>query len=133
MPFLSWIEERVSHESLEIAPGRVRLVLKLSAVHVTALLSHLEALYGQSGKELRLVVSEEWTIFWKMREEGNRLLLAHPQPQEWVGTIALEKHAGQSLVTQLGQLEAGLALVVHEVLPVQGVSNLVLEIQRASE
>lgn len=130
MPFLSWVEESVSHESVEVSPGRMRLVLNLSEGHRVTLLKSLEELFYKPGKELRLVVSEEWTLFWKVREEGSRLLVAHPQSQEWVGTVALERQAGQALVDRLRQLEMGASLTFHEVLPIHPVSNLVLQIRR---
>ena len=130
MPFLSWVEESVSHESVEVSPGRMRLVLNLSEGHGVALLKSLEELFYKPSKELRLVISEEWTLFWKVREEGSRLLVAHPQSQEWVGTVALERQAGQTFVDRLRDLEMGASLTLHEVVPVHPVSNLVLQIRK---
>ncbi|HTL11200.1 MAG TPA: hypothetical protein VL588_01850 [Bdellovibrionota bacterium] len=39
-----------------------------------------------------------WRLYFKLRPEGTRLLLAHPEPEEWVATLALEPQALGSLI-----------------------------------
>lgn len=31
-----------------------------------------------------------WSVYWKRREDDSRALVAHPDPREWVATLALE-------------------------------------------
>jgi hypothetical protein len=49
------------------------------------------------GGELRLSLPDAWTIFWKLREDETRLLIAHPQVDEWVATVALEPLHAQAV------------------------------------
>ena len=130
MPLLSWLDQRVSYEQAETAPGHVKLLLQLSQQQLEALCQQLENLYLRQGKELRLVISPEWTLFWKLREEGARLLLAHPSVREWVGTVALEERAGQNVLEGIRELEPGAHIQLHQRVGVHPVSNLVLEVQR---
>jgi|GEM_PF-929910 hypothetical protein len=130
MPLLSWLDVRVSHEQREISPGHVKLILRLSQVQIEALCKELENVYQRQGRELRLVISQEWTLFWKLRVDGSRVLLARPTAQEWVGTVALEQQAGEKLLKGIRELELGAHLLLHEWVVLHPVSNLVLQIQR---
>jgi len=47
---------------------------------------------------LRQDLPRNCVLFWKTRDEESRLLLAHPQKEEWVATFALEaRHAREFL------------------------------------
>ncbi len=94
--------------------GRSQMDLGFSGEDIGLLVPYLEEIYLRGGHELRMDLSNGWTVFWKSRESGSRLLLAHPEHQEWVATFALETPLGAKLVERLKQLTAGHSISVHE-------------------
>lgn len=65
------------------------------------LASMLTAVLIPGGGELRLSLPDEWSIFWKLRDDESRLLIAHPQADEWVATLALEMAHAHRLLAAL--------------------------------
>jgi hypothetical protein len=98
--------------------GRSQMDFNFTGDEVQLLIPYLEEIFVRatagSGRELRMDLSGGWTVFWKSRESGSRLLLAHPEHQEWVATVALEPALGQKLVERLKELNAGQSLTIHE-------------------
>jgi hypothetical protein len=133
MPYLNWKDESALRQEISpVAPGSVpgsgpmRLVLGLGASHVAALLSLLQEVLGEGGGELRVDLPRNWIVFWKLREGGSRLLVAHPQPDEWVATIALSPEHAQLLLGELRGLEVGSSFALSELEATGTVSNLEL-------
>ena len=56
----------------------------------------------EKNHELRLILPEQWTIYFKLRTAGSsRLSLAHPSEKEWVATIALSPEHARAVLEQL--------------------------------
>ena len=80
------------------------------------------------GEELRLDLPKNWAIFWKTRPEESRLLLAHPQENEWVVTAALEADHARKLTEAIARAQNGSVIELSRMGPVGGVSNVELRI-----
>lgn len=95
MPYLDW-KQNPSPNLVEVRDHPTRqteLILNLGKADASLLREDLAAVFaaGSSGTtELRLELPAGWTLFWKRREEGNRLLLARPETGQWVATLALD-------------------------------------------
>jgi hypothetical protein len=76
------------------------------------------------GAELRVDLPGDWTLFWKAREGESRMLVAHPESEQWVATLALSP---SHLALAVAALRAG-AASVHSLEALSSVSNLELEI-----
>jgi hypothetical protein len=130
MPYLNWKEQTALKQ--EIAPhesesSRQRLTLWLDKQPLEQLLPMLrEVLAEEGGGELRLDLPRGWIIFWKKREGESRLLLAHPQQDEWVATVALNSEHAGLLIERLEKLGSGQTLSLGELASTGGVSNLEL-------
>lgn len=140
MPYLNWKEEQLAVQAVEpIEPGesaassqRMRMRLALTAAQRAALLPVLTEVLGQgNGGELRLDLPRGWIVFWKKRDGQSRLLLAHPQTEEWVATAALDESHAQALVAAIGVQSPGQALDIESLGSVDRVSNLELVIEAA--
>ena len=121
MPYLNWKEPKEgksSAHSMRPLPagseGRSQMGLSFTGEEVQLLIPYLEEIFFRGGYELRMDLFGGWTVFWKSRESGSRLLLAHPEHQEWVATVALEPALGQKLIERLKELMAGQSLSIHE-------------------
>ncbi len=130
MPYLDWSRtvrtlEVESHPQL-----KNQIQLSLNADESLALVANLIEVFGPEGGELRLKVSENWVLFWKRRESENRVLLAHPDVNAWVGTIALDAESGKRLFSALQTLAEGQSLVLSEWVSLAKMSNLELIIRR---
>src|SRR4051794_29099476 len=66
------------------------LVLKIQSVDLPVFIQNLEQVYCHQEGELRLELPQNWVLYWKTKENASRVLLAHPQPERWVATFALE-------------------------------------------
>ncbi|MBI2711389.1 MAG: hypothetical protein HYX41_00810 [Bdellovibrio sp.] len=106
------------------APSRTVLNLELGPTRLGELIQELEDVFQKDGSELRIALPERWLLFWKLRSEGNRILLAHPNPDEWVATCALEKESGEKVLLSLKNSPQGQSLSLGQLVRVQSVSNL---------
>jgi hypothetical protein len=79
---------------------------------------------GGLSPELRIDLPRNWILFWKLREGESRLLIAHPEAEEWVTTAALSPEHGQALLQRLADLQAGASLRLGELASVASVSNV---------
>lgn len=66
----------------------------------------------------------EWTLHFKLRKGDSRVIVAHPESELWVATVALTGRAAQEVASAL---TAGKAVSLgpnHSFGPVSSVSNL---------
>jgi hypothetical protein len=114
MPYLNWrnapsdqIEQEVRTASASGGAREFQLALKLSHELLQELIPALQDIYDQSGPELRIDLPREWIMFWKSRPGDSRLLMAHPQPEEWVSTMALGVPHGKRVIEALQKMGVG--------------------------
>jgi hypothetical protein len=55
----------------------------------------------REGGELRLELPEGWTLFWKRRDGESRVLLAHPETDRWVATLAVSGERVEDVLSGL--------------------------------
>ena len=112
----------------EISPeGAVKLRFQLSAEEASRFRNLIApAAQGQVKLCLPALAEGEWVLYWKSREGDCRALYAHPESQEWVGTIALTEEAYGDF---LARLQAGKSFALSQVSPLVGFSNLDLEFE----
>lgn len=100
MPHLNWREEPPTQS---VQPNdRFENVLRLAVPHRKRLelLERLESVLAESGDgELRWDLPGSWILFFKRRPSESRLLLAHPESQVWVLTVALEPAHAAALLS----------------------------------
>lgn len=99
------------------------------SLHVTKdqraeLLGFLEEVYLRGGSELRVDLPGNWILFWKTRESESRLLLAHPQHDEWVATLALEAEHGRRVLDAVRALQMGDVVSLSEQGAIGSISNV---------
>lgn len=105
MPYLDWSEQNIGLEAAPQADRETQLTLTLPNRELAAQLkTELEGVLATPGRELRLNLPRRWTIFWKAREGDSRLLLAHPEHDVWVATVAAEAEYGQLLLKGLDRV-----------------------------
>ncbi len=132
MPYLDWTPEELEvsliQEVSQSNSSRTQLTLKLGSKEIQSFIGELESIYGGTSRELRISLPQGWTVFWKKRDSGARALLAHPQSNEWVSTIALEADQGKQLISFLNALEIGQSFNLSQRIALDQVSNLELVI-----
>ena len=118
----------------QIGPGpseKLRLTLTLDAGLAGELLAQLRELFeAPVGSELRLDLPRNWIVFWKKREGESRLLLAHPQAEEWVSTVALLDEHAKLLDRKARGLVSGRTLNLSELAATGSMSNLEVTLAR---
>lgn len=146
MPYLNWkdaeltaLTQQVTHAGAgEGGRGggrddgrdeRMLLALGLAPAARTELLGRLrEVLDAPLGDgpaaELRVDLPRNWIVFWKLRDGESRLLIAHPQAEEWVATAALSVDHAHAFLDRLAGLQAGDSLSLGQLAPVDRVSNV---------
>lgn len=142
MPYLNWREQTLSQTATPHPADAERMVvsLALTPTQVQALVESLQNIFTEgSTAELRLDLPNQWVIFWKQREGESRLLIAHPQAEEWVTTAALLHEHACLLLNRLRDLasqtshtgEAAPEVSLSELAPLGSVSNAELKIRLA--
>ena len=129
MPYLNWKEAPVRKSLSEREKGPSELRLAIATAEAQALVQALEEVFASVGPELRADLPDNWILFLKLREGESRLLLAHPEKDEWVSTAALDAAHGQALLRELRTLRPGMQLDVRALGEVASVSNLHLLIE----
>jgi hypothetical protein len=127
MPYLNWKEREIQKSMAPSSSSPSTLSLTLTPRERAEIVPFLEEIYVRGGSELRLDLPGQWILFWKSRESESRLLLAHPQKDEWVTTIALEKEHGLRIIERLRSADsasAGDAFSISELGVVGQVSNV---------
>jgi hypothetical protein len=139
MPYLNWknaTSQQLAQDVLTAqASGGTRefqLSLKLSGDLVQELIPQLQDIFDQGGPELRVDLPKEWIMFWKSRAGESRVLMAHPQPDEWVSTMALNTTHGKKLIDALKALQPGQTVSIESLGSVGPVSNVDVLITRTS-
>lgn len=144
MPYLNFKEARVARH-IEPLPGQTSgeerdfaMSLRLEEDGAAKLLAALVDLSsqvvgpGMSAPELRVDLPGDWALFWKIRAGESRMLVAHPEAEQWVATLALSPSHWAALIRSLGALSKSTGpVVVHALESLSSVSNLELEIGRA--
>jgi hypothetical protein len=134
MPYLNWRDAELKQEvctAEESGSAReFQLRLTLGADQVRELLPFLEEIYHEEGPELRIDLPAEWILFWKIRQGESRLLMAHPQPEEWVATFAMSGTHGQRVVEALRALEQGQTLSLETLGATGSMTNVEVLITR---
>lgn len=129
---LDWTQSSVAQEF--VSPEVLKLTLTLT--QRDELVEVLKEIFaqpdGQMIHELRLDLPREWVIFWKLREGDSRFLLAHPEPEQWVATLALERDHARKVVDRLDTLHFDQAVELGQLGQLSYPSNLELVIELRS-
>jgi hypothetical protein len=110
MAFLNFTGRSIQIEKLAHPVYKTHLQISVAATERTEIVAQLRELTEKTGSELRVDFPGEVTFFWKLRDEESRLLLAHPEKDVWVATLALTPPHLDHLLTAMDQLDAPIFL-----------------------
>lgn len=94
MAYLNFRDEALKVELAEDSKWKWQATFTLQSTMGEKMRAGLEELLKTEapGVEIRMDFSQGWTLFWKLKEgEESRLLLAHPEKEEWVATFVLAR------------------------------------------
>lgn len=118
MAYLNWTSSPITVEVFSHPSLETQLTVQITTVQQTEIVKTLREVLLPGGGELRLTLSDEWSVFLKFREEGSRVLLAHPTEKEWVATVALDRADSDQFLAKFEGMKSGESLVLsHTVLP----------------
>lgn len=114
MPYLDWknltpqqLRQDIGPSTPEGSGDKMKMTLSMESAELATLAGFLrDTLDPATSGELRLELPRGWIVFWKKREGDSRLLMAHPQTDEWVATVALASQPAAQLVEGVEQLAA---------------------------
>ena len=129
MAYVDWSQRAVTVEQAEHPTRGIELRLGLDAEARLKLATHLESVFSPGKGEIRLELPSRWTVYWKAREGETRLLLAHPEHDVWVATVAVDVAIAGELVSRLRSLQAGAELVLGELPGVARMSNVEIRLR----
>jgi hypothetical protein len=129
MPYLNWRDAPVQSEVIHSEDGVARLKLRVPADLRSALLNLLKETFREGAGELRLDLPRNWAFFWKLRDEESRILIAHPQQDEWVATFALEPAHAIAFLERFDQLTVSQSILLSSLGPCGPISNTDLTLE----
>lgn len=127
MPYLAWKKGGDELRLSEHPRLGSQLLIRLSASEREDLLREFGALLDSSSRELRIDASSGCTVFFKTRESESRALLAHPERENWVATLAFEPADLRRLVSELQRPTGTVSL--SQLMTLGGLSNLELVLE----
>ena len=108
MPYLNFTEKSIDLKMSAHARFETQLAMQIGSAELAVLsdgLSNLLLSDHPERVELRVDLPSKWTIFWKLREgEETRLLLAHPEEDTWVATVAMTRPHCEAIVGAFSKL-----------------------------
>jgi hypothetical protein len=127
MALLNWRDAQIKVET-STHKGKTECRLTLSQISLRTLIEYLNnEVYGHEiSSEMRMYLPSGWTLFWKKKEGESRAVVAHPEPDHWVGTLALEDSYSEDYFSALKNLTQGqsLSLAQASSMNLSAVSNL---------
>ena len=81
--------------------------VQVSIARAIELAENLGALWVERGGELRWELRGGWTLFFRLREDYTLALASHPEPGQWVGTLAMSENHLTAWIDQLASAQAG--------------------------
>lgn len=131
MPYLALNDSQISVSVDEQVPAfEKRLALELKPETQGVLIQALENLIERPSSELRLELPQGWTVFWKLRSGESRMLLAHPDLNTWVGTIALSELDLRAWISELRNMtQTSLPTTLSRIVTFGAFSNLDIEVR----
>jgi hypothetical protein len=121
---------KFTSENCEIASevGARELVsvsIALPAADWTEFAERLGEIENREGSEFRSDFPGGWTLFWKVRDGDSRFFVAHPETDQWVGTLAI---SASHLALVRERMRAGFSGALSELERVSRMSNLEVRI-----
>jgi len=104
MAFLNFTTRPIQIEKLPHPLYKTHLKIMIAPTEREEIMSKLSELTENVGSELRVDFPGDVTFFWKLREEESRLLLAHPEKEVWVATLALTAEHLQVWLNEIQEL-----------------------------
>jgi hypothetical protein len=123
MAKLDWSQAKILKQ---VVPGNRfewQLNLQMGLSDVQVLGPYLEDVYLRDQGELRVDLGDQWTLFWKKRDFESRSLMAHPNANEWVLTLALTEDFGNLMIDTIKRMRQGDTLVLSQTGPLGRQSN----------
>lgn len=136
MPYLNWNSPStagwVQLSTSEHPRFGMQVHLKLSPEALSEWREGLKEVLLNARGELKLELPQGWTIYFKAREGETRLLLAHPEQDAWVATVAVSSDSSQLFLDRLESLVSGSeGFRLSELGPPHFVSNLEVSVALA--
>lgn len=104
MAFLNFTARPIQIEKTSHPLYKTHFKMRIAPPEREEIISKLRDLTENVGSELRVDFPGEVTFFWKLREEESRLLLAHPEKEVWVATLALTHEHLQVWLNEIKEL-----------------------------
>jgi len=104
----------VSYELKPHPKWQLQMTMRLAPAQCEALAVALEKAFTKTELKLPLAdlgtrgwadelgdVPQKFMSFWKVREGDSRIMIAHPEQNEWVVTVALERYYFEKMIEKL--------------------------------
>ena len=107
MPYLNFAEKKIELKKFPHPRFETQLAMQIGATELAVLkdgLSNLLLSENPERVELRLDLPTKWTLFWKLREGETRMLLAHPEEDSWVATLAMTRNHCEAIIGAFSKL-----------------------------
>ena len=126
MAFLKYSEVDCDIENSLESRDAISVSIGLNLEKWRALSDALGRIANREGSELRTDFPGGWTIFWKIRDGDSRFFVAHPEPDQWVATLALS----ESHLTMIRErLKQGFEGTLSDLETVSRMSNVEVKIR----
>ena len=122
MSFRNFSHRDVKIEIQQHARFESMMVVHLSSEVKAELIEALKEVVDGKTNELRVDLPNQMTLFFKVREGDSRILVARPETDILVGTLALLKNHMDLLISQLSVPEV--SIDITKVASVHRLSNL---------
>ncbi|MBC7693738.1 MAG: hypothetical protein H7222_18375 [Methylotenera sp.] len=102
MAYLNFTQKPIELKASTHPRYETQLEMKIAKEDLQLIREGLQAILASPKSELRVDLPQKWTIFWKLRETETRQLLAHPETDAWVASLALTPEHCQAVIAAMG-------------------------------
>lgn len=110
--------ETTTHPKLE-----TEWLIKLNQIQMAKIISAAKEEFSKENGsgELMLELTRQNTLYIKKRDSGVRLMLSHPEKEEWVGVISFDSSALSKLEQEISQK---MEVTTSRLSTLSGINNL---------
>ena len=101
MAYLNFTQKPIELKASTHPKFETQLEMKIGADDLKLIQAGLQAVLNSPKSELRVDLPQKWTLFWKLRETETRQLLAHPEADAWVASLALTREHCEAVIAAM--------------------------------
>lgn len=121
MKRLNFFQDSLEIESVPHPKLETEWKIKVNPSQMAQIVSAAKDEFARNSGELMLELTKQRTLYFKKRDSGVRLMLSHPEKDEWVGVVSFDDAGLEKLAQELSEKTE---ILTSRLSALSGINNL---------